>query len=131
MSVSAQAKSRRRFGRHRIGPRHAANDQHLCRLLEQAVVPAFAVGRSELWTGTRGGPVTARARQVAMYLAHVRGGLTYTEIGRLFARDRTTVAHACCVIEDSRDNAAFDRTIDLLEGALRALSHDPARSPRW
>ena len=117
MSVSAHA-SHGRLARPFIALRRFPNDQHLRRLLEQAVAPAFDVGRSELWTDTRGGPVAALARQAAMYLAHVRGGLSYTETGRLFARDRTTVAHACCVIEDRRDNAVFDRTIDLLEGAL-------------
>ena len=39
--------------------------------------------------GTRGAPDAAFARQVAMYLAHVESGLNYTEVGRLFARDRT------------------------------------------
>ncbi len=98
------------------------NDQHLCRILEQAVAPAFDVGRTQLWTRTRGGPDAAFARQVAMYLAHVGGGLNYTEVGRLFARDRTTVAHACGLIEDRRENASFDRAIELLEGAMRLLA---------
>jgi chromosomal replication initiation ATPase DnaA len=98
------------------------NDQHLCRILEQAVAPAFEVGRAALWMRTRGGPGAAFARQVAMYLAHVGGGLNYTEVGRLFARDRTTVAHACGRVEDLRDDAAFDRAIELLEGAMRLLA---------
>ncbi len=117
MSVSAHASCGRRT-RPFIALRRFPDHQHLRRLLEQAVAPAFDIGQSELWTDTRGGPVTALARQAAMYLAHVRGGLSYTETGKLFARDRTTVAHACGVIEDRRDNAVFDRTIDLLEGAL-------------
>jgi len=98
------------------------NDQHLCRILEQAVTPAFEVAHTQLWTPTRGGPDAAFARQVAMYLAHVGGGLNYTEVGRLFARDRTTVAHACGRVEDLRDDAAFDRAIGLLEGAMRLLA---------
>jgi hypothetical protein len=39
------------------------------------------------------------ARQVAMYLAHVSFGLTLTQTGALFARDRTTVAYGCGVVE--------------------------------
>jgi chromosomal replication initiation ATPase DnaA len=66
-----------------------------------------------------------------MYLAHVHGGLSYTEIGRLFARDRTTVAHACCVIEDRREDAAFDRAIGLLESVLHMRPHGLAQSARW
>ena len=49
-------------------------DHHLRRILEQTVAPAFAIARAELWTGTRGSPPTAFARQVAMYLAHVGCG---------------------------------------------------------
>lgn len=97
-------------------------DQHLRRILEQTVAPAFAVARAELWAGTRGSPPTAFARQVAMYLAHVGCGLNLTEVGRLFARDRTTVAHACGLVEDRREDAPFDRSLELLEGVMRLLS---------
>ena len=92
-------------------PAQLLGDQHLRRIIEQAVSPAFHVVRDELWTATRGSPSTAFARQVAMYLAHVGCGLTLTEVGRLFARDRTTVAHACSLVED--------RALELLEGAMR------------
>jgi chromosomal replication initiation ATPase DnaA len=57
-----------------------------------------------------------------MYLAHVACGLSLTEVGRLFARDRTTVAHACGLIEDRRDDAAFDRALELIEGIMRLIS---------
>lgn len=62
-----------------------------------------------------------------MYLAHVVCGISLTEVGILFGRDRTTVSHACGVIEDKRDDLAFDRTMDNLERAiarlLSALAH--------
>jgi chromosomal replication initiation ATPase DnaA len=61
-----------------------------------------------------------------MYLAHVACGLTLTDTGRLFGRDRTTVAHACGVIEDRRDDPLFDRALDLLEWAVPALSRRPS-----
>ena len=95
------------------------SDQHLRRIIEQAVAPAFHVVPCELWTETRGSPTTAFARQVAMYLAHVACGLTLTEVGRLFARDRTTVAHACGLVEDRREEPPFDRALELLEGVMR------------
>jgi len=59
------------------------------------------------------------ARQVAMYLSHVTFGLTLTQTGALFARDRTTVAHGCGVVEDRRDNPALDRALDIADTALR------------
>ena len=101
-------------------------DQHLRRLLEQTVAPAFAVPCAELWGDTRGSPDAALARQVAMYLAHVGCGLSLTEVGRLFARDRTTVAHACERVEDRRESAPFDRARELLEGVLVILASRPA-----
>jgi hypothetical protein len=53
-----------------------------------------------------------------MYLAHIGGGLNLSEVGRLFGRDRTTVAHACSLIEDARDDERFDRMLDLLERSM-------------
>jgi chromosomal replication initiation ATPase DnaA len=96
--------------------------RHLRSIIESAVAPAFAVPRTALWAGTRGAPSEAFARQVAMYLAHVGFGLKLTEVARLFVRDRSTVAHACALVEDRRDAAPFDRALDLLEGALRLVS---------
>ncbi len=56
-----------------------------------------------------------------MYLAHVVFSLSLTEVGHLFARDRTTVAHACMIVEDRRDDRCFDRSLELLESAVRLL----------
>lgn len=61
---------------------------------------------------------TARARQLAMYLSHVVLGCTLGEIGTAFGRDRTTVSHACALIEDLRDDAAFDAEVTALELSL-------------
>ena len=90
------------------------------------MAPAFPVGSIALWAQTRGSPDAALARQAAMYLAHVGCGLTFTEIGRLFSRDRTTVAHACGRIEDRRESVPFDRALELLEGVVRLLASRPA-----
>jgi chromosomal replication initiation ATPase DnaA len=86
------------------------------------VAPAFAVARARLWAGARSSPPEVLARQVAMYLAHVGLGLTLPQVARLFGRDRKTAARACALVEDRRDCAAFDRSLDLLEGVLRVLS---------
>ena len=89
--------------------------------IEHAVMQVFGVSEAELRRASRGRAHVALARQVAMYLAHVGCGLSLTEAGRLFERDRTTVAHACGVIEDRRDDPLFDRALDLLEWAMPAL----------
>ena len=90
--------------------------------IEEAVVRVFGVRSEDLNRMTRGRANVALARQVAMYLAHVACGLSLTDTGRLFGRDRTTVAHACGVIEDRRDDPAFDRALDLLEWVVPSLT---------
>lgn len=93
--------------------------------LRQAIDPAvalvFDVEPHELGAATRRSPRAAFARQVAMYLAHVVCGLSMTEVGVLFSRDRTTVAHACEVVEDRRDDPDLDRRVERLECAVAAL----------
>ena len=93
----------------------------LRRLIDAAVAAVFEVNIEELLAQTRGSPRAAFARQVAMYLAHVVCGLSLTEVGALFARDRTTVAHACSVVEDRRDDPALDGRLDHLERAVASL----------
>lgn len=89
--------------------------------IESAVAQVFGVAHRDLGLPTRGRKRVALARQAAMYLAHVACGLTFKDVGTLFGRDRTTVSHACEVIEDLRDDANFDRVMQLLEWIVGAL----------
>jgi len=91
--------------------------------LEQAVAAVFGVPPSALHAPRRLNAQVAHARHVAMYLAHVVFGLSLSRTGALFGRDRTTVAHSCAVVEDRRESPAFDRALNILEGALRAAHH--------
>ena len=100
-------------------------ERHLRQMLQQAIAPTFAVADAELWSPKRGSPRAAYARQAAMYLAHVGCGLNLSEVGRLFVRDRTTVAHACNLIEQRREDPVLDRSLDLLESAMRLFSPLP------
>lgn len=91
-------------------------------MLAQTVGGVFEIDGELLHLPTRGPAPVARARQVAMYLAHVGCGLNLTEAGELFARDRTTASHACEIVERERDEPRFDRAIELLERVVRILS---------
>ncbi len=86
--------------------------------IERTISSVFGVSSADLQTSNRGRAQIAFARQTAMYLAHVACELSLSEVGRLFGRDRTTVAHACHRVEDCRDDPLFDRTLELLEGAI-------------
>ena len=88
-------------------------------VIDTAVGQVFAVDAGKLQTTTRGRKGVAQARQVAMYLAHVGLGCSLTQVGRVFGRDRTTVAHACAVIEDRRDEPGFDLALQCLESVVR------------
>ena len=92
----------------------------LCDAIERAVAASLAVSVEDMQTLSRGRARVAFARQIAMYLAHVVMSLNYSEIGRIFRRDRTTAAYACRVIEDLRDNPSTDALLEALETALGA-----------
>lgn len=89
--------------------------------IDLAISNVFGVDADLLWSGTRGVRDIAEARQVAMYLAHVCCRMSLTEVGTMFGRDRTTVAHACLKVECRRDDPNFDRALDVLGWALPTL----------
>jgi chromosomal replication initiation ATPase DnaA len=91
------------------------------RLAEAVVCSAMRVPEGALRIG-RGTRRIAFARQLAMYLTHVGFGLTLTEVGACFERDRTTVRHACALIEDRRDQPTFDLAVSALEAGLMHLA---------
>lgn len=97
------------FGPSRISARRICHD------IARLVAEEFELDAAAVTSPTRGSPHAAYARQVAMYLAHVGFALSFEAIGRAFDRDRTTVSHACRVVEDSRDDAGLDRRLAALE----------------
>jgi chromosomal replication initiation ATPase DnaA len=60
----------------------------------------------------------ARPRQIAMYVMHVCYQRHYAEVGRFFGRDRTTVSHACALVEEMREDPRFDAELDRIESGL-------------
>jgi len=100
-------------------PRKPWSGQTRAALAQAVVAHAYDVSMDELKAGTRRAARIAFARQVAMYLSHVAYGLSLTEVGAAFGRDRTTASHACHRIEDLRDNSALDRRLQRLEILLR------------
>lgn len=80
---------------------------------------ALAVPREKVTAKTRGNANTALARHVAMYLCHVAFELSLARVAAAFGRDRSTVAHACHIVEDRREDIRFDRWIATLEATVR------------
>ncbi|WEK52540.1 MAG: helix-turn-helix domain-containing protein [Candidatus Kaistia colombiensis] len=106
--------------------RHARDDGTK-RMLVSLVGSALAVDADRLCGAGRGTAQEAHARQVAVYIAHIALGLSYTEAGRLFGRDRTTAAHACRRVEEQRESERIDQFVDRLE---RAACHATSQAGR-
>ncbi len=90
-----------------------------CARLRKVVADAFGLQPDDLLQASRGCAGAALARQTAMYLARVSFGMTLTQAAQWFGRDRTTAAHACRVVEDRRDDPAFEAKLAALETMLQ------------
>lgn len=99
-----------------------ASPNEICRLVTACVAFDFGLEAAALEAVLRGSQRIAFARQIAMYVAHVGFGLSFEAIGRAFGRDRTTVAHACRVVEDGRDDIWFDCRVATLEIICRSAA---------
>lgn len=60
-----------------------------------------------------------RARQMAIYLAHVALSWPLARVALAFGRDRSTAGHAVRAIEDLRDDPALDAHLNDLEACIR------------
>jgi chromosomal replication initiation ATPase DnaA len=60
-------------------------------------------------------------RQIAMYVCHVALQIPILDIGVAFGRDRTTVSHACHVVEDRRDDPAYDEFVAAVERTVNSI----------
>lgn len=111
-------------------PKLAENPQGAELIVLACVMSAFGVSPREIAGRSRGLAHVALARQVAMYMHHVVLRQTLTAVARRFARDRTTVAHACRVVEDRRDDPAFEECLDAIERAIQGAIAPLRRTPR-
>jgi chromosomal replication initiation ATPase DnaA len=83
-----------------------------------AVVAASVGAPVEDIVGGKRRTEVAFARQAAMYLTYVAYGMSLGRVAAAFGRDRSTVAHACRVMEERRDEPRFDRWMDSLEASV-------------
>lgn len=98
-------------------PQRKPSPDRICEI----VAATFAVPCGELRAATvRGCRQVSAARQCAMYLAHVLAGLSFSEVGRAFGRDRTTAAYACRRVEELRDNPLVDSLVEEIEERCNA-----------
>lgn len=117
MHVEQQAAGRAQFPSP-IFREHTAVERVVNLVSEHCEVPATLI-----LSAARGRLCIARSRQLAMYLAHVMLGESLSAVGAAFGRDRTTVSYACGLIEDMRDDPAFDAEVSVLEQRVQGEAH--------
>ncbi len=100
--------------------RSVLDDRALAAFITYLVALATGVGARDIAGATRRQAEAAKARQVAMYLAHTACSWPLARVGSAFGRDRTTAAHACQRVEDMRSDAMFDALVDDCEACVRA-----------
>ena len=103
----------------RCGAPAVSERNDLARLAMEVACDAYNVSIANLTSSSRCRAHVALARQTAMYLAHVVAQLSFSEIAVEFSRNRTTVSHACHLIEDRRDSPMFNMQINVMESILR------------
>lgn len=105
-----------------VNPVHLVHCSAIWQMTEEML--ALATGHGAMRRDRR--RLACHARQIAMYVCHVVLRLSLSQIGRAFGRDRTTVGHACHVVEDRRDDPAFEAFVSALERVARRLVEPPA-----
>lgn len=91
----------------------------------QLVALSTGIGAGEIVAPTRHCADAARARQLAMYLAHTVFAWPLGRVASAFGRDRTTAGYACQKVEDRREDAGFDAVLVRLERCVRAAPGEP------
>jgi len=94
-------------------------DRLTAAFITHAVALATGVSPTDIASAKRTSKAAARARQIAIYLAHVNFNWPLIRVAFAFNRDRTTCGHACHRIEDMRENADFDARMSVLEACIK------------
>lgn len=93
-----------------------------CRIIWRLVAELYSMASErDLPEGAARRRPRCHIRQVAMYLSHVVLSVPYRTVAAAFGRDRTTVVHACAVVEDRRDDQGYDRFVERCERCIEAV----------
>jgi len=100
-------------------PRDRAQAVAMCDGVIDLMSALFTTSGRQLRAPGRSTRAVARVRQIGMYVAHVTLGLRMVEIAAGFGRDKSTVVHACHLIEDLRDDEEFNVVVAKAEEVTR------------
>ncbi len=91
-----------------------------CRVAVDIVSTFMGVPAADILSERRAQAPIARARHIAMYLAHVAFQLSLNAVAQGFGRDRTSVSYAVGRIEDERDDRSFDMLLNRMEALAQS-----------
>lgn len=97
------------------GPPASLPLRNVCRIVRQMVGELVQLFGDRVMLRRDRRRLSCHVRQIAMYVCHVALRISMSDIGEAFGRDRTTVGHACHVVEDRRDDPAFDDFVSAVE----------------
>lgn len=103
----------------------------VCRIVRQVVGEMVLLFGDRVLVRRDRRRLACHVRQIAMYVCHVALRISQSDVGDAFGRDRTTVRHACHVVEDRRDDPLFDDFVSAAErivvavfGTMEVEAHD-------
>lgn len=89
--------------------------------VNQMIASTFDLKSEKLLQNDRGEARLTRARQISMYLMNTSLSMNFVEIAAFYRKDRTTVSHACSVVEGLRDAPDFDDRLLELEKTIEMV----------
>jgi hypothetical protein len=89
--------------------------RRVCRIVRQLTSELVVLAGERTLVRSDRRRAACHIRQIAMYVCHVVLGISLSDIGMSFGKDRTTVGYACNVVEDRRDDPGFDEFVSVLE----------------
>ena len=92
----------------------------VCRIVRQMVLELIMLLGDRVMLRSDHRRHACHVRQISMYVCHVALRIPMSDIGAALGRDRSTVGYACHVVEDRRDDAAFDDFVAAIERLVTA-----------
>jgi hypothetical protein len=97
------------------------SDRSICRIVRQMVSELLLLLGDRVMVRRDRRRLACHVRQISMYVCHVALRMPQQDIGVAFGRDRTTVSHACHVVEDRRDDRVYDEFVSAVERIVVAV----------
>lgn len=107
-----------------LTPRQAfdpASDADCAYLATALVAYTLGLNTEEVFSPRNRKTADTKARHVAIYLTYVALGTSFGRVAKAFGRDRSSVAYACKIVENRREDADFDDWCEQLEVGLKSV----------